>query len=99
MAASKLGDNAGFGVEPQGYGCRIDWQRGPQNYREATPSDRRFSQQPRKTLSLWRYRGRYRHYPLARLTQWLHRLVIGAAAAFRRNPGNITVRVFYVAGF
>jgi len=36
MAASRLGDNAAFGVEPQGYGCRIDWQRGPQNYREAT---------------------------------------------------------------
>ena len=33
------------------------------------------------------------------LTQWLHRLVIGSAAALRRNPGNITVRVLHVAGF
>src|SRR5882724_13311397 len=33
------------------------------------------------------------------LTQWLHRLVIGPAAALRRNPGNIAVRVLHVAGF
>ena len=29
-AASRHGDNAAFGVEPQGYGRRIDWQQGPQ---------------------------------------------------------------------
>jgi hypothetical protein len=25
----KASDNAAFGVEPQGYGWRIDWQEGP----------------------------------------------------------------------
>src|SRR5437660_9860181 len=34
------------------------------------------------------------------LTQsWLHRLVIGSAAAFRGNPGNVAVRVLHIAGF
>src|SRR5260370_4126730 len=34
------------------------------------------------------------------LTQsWSHRLVIWSAAALRWNPGDITVRVLYVAGF
>jgi hypothetical protein len=30
-AASRYGDNAAFGVEPQGYGWRIDWQQGPKS--------------------------------------------------------------------
>src|ERR1700733_5257137 len=35
-----------------------------------------------------------------RLTQsWSHRLVIGAAAALRRNPGDVAVRILDVAGF
>src|ERR1700678_2900023 len=35
-----------------------------------------------------------------RLTQsWSHRLIIGAAAALRRNPGDVAVRILDVAGF
>src|SRR5664279_4279725 len=30
---------------------------------------------------------------------WSHRLIIGSAAALRRNPGNVAVRVLHVAGF
>jgi hypothetical protein len=58
-AASRYGDNAAFGVEPQGYGWRIDWQQGPQK-----PADQAadLAGEPPETLSVWRYRGRYPDY-------------------------------------
>src|SRR4051812_12457444 len=57
---------------------------------------RRFSRLCLQSLAVWRYRARLPPY----LTQrWLHRLVIWAAAAFRRNPCNVAVGVLHVAGF
>src|ERR1700726_3615869 len=49
-----------------------------------------------KTLPVWRYRGRRPH---AVTQSWLHRLVIGPAAALRWNPGDVAVRILDVAGF
>src|SRR5580700_8310979 len=49
-----------------------------------------------KRLLLWRYRGRH-DGPVTQ--SWSHCLVIGPAAALRRNPGDIAVRILDVAGF
>ena len=51
----KPSDNAAFGVQPQGYGRRIDWMA---NRLTGGPGGRRFCQLCLKTLSVWRYRGR-----------------------------------------
>src|ERR1700712_579454 len=77
-------------------GWRIDWQ--------IKPLGRRFDQPdpgnaftmalswPVQTLPDPGSRNRGQRAPL-------HRLVVGSAAALRRNPGDVAVRVLYVAGF
>src|SRR5437764_576273 len=99
MAASRPGDNAAFGVEPQGYGVANRSAASPQDNQQAhrigppiwpAPSGNAFS-----VAVSWPLPG----LPRIGLTQWLHRLVVGPAAAFRRNPGDIAVRVLHVAGF
>src|ERR1041385_1281679 len=77
-------------------GWRIDWQ--------IKPLGLRFSQPNRETLLLWQYRDRRRYHPppphaIVVDTASLHTLVVGSAAALRRNPGNVAVRVLHVAGF
>src|ERR1700744_2483200 len=49
-----------------------------------------------KTLAVWQHRG---HRRIALTQSWSHRLVIRAAAPFRRDPGNVAVWILDVAGF
>src|SRR5438105_11044169 len=69
----------------------------------------------RLTLALWRYRDRlphgrvvvtfpHSHVPSQQrrrthMASQSHGLVVGSAAAFRWNPGNIAVGILHVAGF
>src|SRR6266446_10702062 len=73
-------------------GWSIDWQKGPMATDLASaPDSKRF--QCGGIVAGDRTGGH-------QLTQsWSHGLVIGPAAAFRRNPGDVAVGILHVAGF
>ena len=55
----KAGENAAFGVQPQGYGVANRLAAGPQGRGGPADNPADLAHKPPKTLALWRYRGRY----------------------------------------
>src|SRR5919198_2937462 len=95
-AASRPATMPLLAINRKDTGWRIDWQ--------IRPLGPRFSQLNPETLLLWRYRDRRRYHPppthaIVVCTASLHTLVVRSATTLRWNPGDIAVRVFYIAGF
>src|SRR3954447_5380201 len=79
-------DNAAFEVQPQG--CAVMNE-------DKKPSEPLLPENAFSVAVSWPPRS---HAP-ATSELWSHRLVIGSAATLRRNPRDVTVGVFHVAGF